>query len=161
MLIQKYTEVPALSHTGGDNSGTTGGGSTSKGQYYLLMIALVALALILARIIANLNYIQQVKAGNAPAERPTLLKILSNRTLVILAIFLAIVFGAYKTVNNAIDLGRQQGYAPTQPINFSHKIHAGIQGIDCQYCHDGARRSKHATIPGVNTCMNCHKAVAR
>jgi hypothetical protein len=155
----KYTEVAVVSNTGGDNGGTTGGGSTSNGQYYLLMIALVALALILARIIANLNYIQQVKAGNAPSERPTLLKILSNRTLVILAIFLAIVFGAYKTVNNAIDLGRQQGYAPTQPINFSHKIHAGIQGIDCQYCHDGARRSKHATIPGVNTCMNCHKAV--
>jgi len=156
---EKYNEVPvAAAPTPGETTGT-GGGSTSKGQYYLLLIALVALALILARIIANLNYIQQVKEGNAPAERPTLLKILSNRTLVILVIFLAIVFGAYKTVNNAIDLGRQQGYAPTQPINFSHKIHAGIQGIDCQYCHDGARRSKHATIPGVNTCMNCHKAV--
>lgn len=155
---KKYTEVPVVS-TPGPGDSPTETASTSKGQYYLLIIALVALALILARIIANLNYIQQVKAGNAPAERPTLLKILSNRTLVYLAIFLAIVFGSYKTVNNAIDLGRQQGYAPTQPINFSHKIHAGIQGIDCQYCHDGARRSKHATIPGVNTCMNCHKAV--
>ena len=156
---EKYTEVAVVGGPNLDPNATSTGGGTSKGQYYLLMIALVALAVILARIIANLNYIQQVKAGNAPAERPTLLKILSNRTLVILAIFLAIVFGAYKTVNNAIDLGRQQGYAPTQPINFSHKIHAGIQGIDCQYCHDGARRSKHATIPGVNTCMNCHKAV--
>lgn len=155
----KYNEVPVVATTGVVGTSETGGGGTSNGQYYLLMIALVALALILARIVANLSYIQQVKAGNAPAERPTLLKILSNTTLVVLVIFLAVVFGAYKTVNNAIDLGRQQGYAPTQPINFSHKIHAGIQEIDCQYCHDGARRSKHAAIPGLNTCMNCHKAV--
>ncbi|HJW29831.1 MAG TPA: cytochrome c3 family protein, partial [Saprospiraceae bacterium] len=53
----------------------------------------------------------------------------------------------------------QQGYKPDQPIKFSHQTHAGIQGINCQYCHDGARRSKHAAIPAANTCMNCHKAV--
>jgi cytochrome c2 len=159
-IDEKANEVPAaVTPAPGASDGTETGGSTSKGQYYLLIIALVALALILARIISNLNYIQQVKDGTAPDKRPTLLQVLSNRTLVILAIFLAVVFGAYKTVNNAIDLGRQQGYAPTQPINFSHKIHAGIQGIDCQYCHDGARRSKHAVIPPVSTCMNCHKAI--
>lgn len=133
--------------------------ASSKGQYVLLIAALALLALILARITSNLNYMAQVKEGTAPATRPTLLQTLTNRSLVIFAIFLLIVIGGYKTVNNAIDLGRQKGYAPEQPINFSHKIHAGIQGIDCQYCHDGARRSKHAVIPAVNTCMNCHKAV--
>ncbi|MEP6795907.1 MAG: cytochrome c3 family protein, partial [Saprospiraceae bacterium] len=46
-------------------------------------------------------------------------------------------------------------------VNFSHKIHAGLQGINCQYCHDGARRSKHAGIPASNTCMNCHKAIKK
>ncbi len=52
------------------------------------------------------------------------------------------------------------GYAPTQPVNFSHKLHAGTMKIDCQYCHTGVTKSRHAMVPPVNTCMNCH-AVAR
>ncbi|MDD8016854.1 MAG: cytochrome c3 family protein [Bacteroidota bacterium] len=48
------------------------------------------------------------------------------------------------------------GYAPEQPIPFSHALHAGTMGIDCQYCHTGASKSRHAMVPQVNTCMNCH-----
>jgi len=50
-----------------------------------------------------------------------------------------------------------KGYAPDQPIPFSHKLHAGDNKIPCQYCHSGARRSRHAGIPAVGTCMNCHR----
>lgn len=128
-------------------------------QYGILLAALVVLSLVLARIISNLNYINQVKEGTAPEKKPTILQSLTNKTLVGFVLFILILVGGFRTVNNAIDLGRQQGYAPEQPINFSHKIHAGIHKIDCQYCHDGARRSKHAVIPAVNTCMNCHKAI--
>lgn len=74
-------------------------------------------------------------------------------------IFAGIILGGYTTVTRAVDLGRQQGYAPDQPIKFSHATHAGLNKIDCQYCHDGARRSKHSVIPAANTCMNCHKAI--
>lgn len=52
------------------------------------------------------------------------------------------------------------GYAPEQPIAFSHKLHAGTMGIDCQYCHTGVTSSRHATVPPASTCMNCH-TVAR
>lgn len=52
------------------------------------------------------------------------------------------------------------GYAPDQPIKFSHKLHAGQMGIDCQYCHIGVTNERHAIIPSVNICMNCH-SVAR
>lgn len=52
------------------------------------------------------------------------------------------------------------GYAPKQPIAFSHKLHAGEMGIDCQYCHTGVTESRFASIPSVSTCMNCH-SVAR
>jgi len=52
------------------------------------------------------------------------------------------------------------GYAPTQPIPFPHKLHAGDKKIPCQYCHSGARRSAVAGIPPLNTCMGCHKIVA-
>jgi hypothetical protein len=49
------------------------------------------------------------------------------------------------------------GYQPEQPIKFSHKLHAGKMGIDCKYCHIGVDKSRHALIPAVNICMNCHK----
>ncbi len=55
--------------------------------------------------------------------------------------------------------GIQQGYQPVQPIKFSHQLHAGTNQIDCQYCHSGAWKSKNATIPSLNVCMNCHKYV--
>lgn len=55
-----------------------------------------------------------------------------------------------------INTGRQQYYAPLQPIKFSHKIHAGDNKIDCQYCHNIAERSRYAGIPGASVCMNCH-----
>lgn len=48
------------------------------------------------------------------------------------------------------------GYTPDQPINFSHKLHAGEMGIDCQYCHVGVEKGRHAVVPPVSTCMNCH-----
>ena len=53
-------------------------------------------------------------------------------------------------------VGIHQGYAPEQPIAFSHKGHAGDSRIPCLYCHFGATTSRHAGIPPVNVCMNCH-----
>jgi mono/diheme cytochrome c family protein len=50
--------------------------------------------------------------------------------------------------------------APVQPIEFSHAIHAGSYGIDCQYCHADARRGVYAGVPSVARCMGCHKLVA-
>ncbi|MFT7679129.1 MAG: hypothetical protein ACI8QC_003129 [Planctomycetota bacterium] len=55
--------------------------------------------------------------------------------------------------------GDNQGYAPEQPIAFSHRLHAGEMGMDCQYCHFGARQSRHAGVPPASVCMNCHKTV--
>jgi len=58
--------------------------------------------------------------------------------------------------HEAIALGRQEGYEPTQPIKFSHQVHAQENNIDCQYCHNTAQFSKSAGIPSNNVCMNCH-----
>ena len=52
------------------------------------------------------------------------------------------------------------GYRPDQPINFDHSLHAGDNKIDCEYCHNSARRSPSAGIPPLNTCMGCHKFVS-
>ena len=55
--------------------------------------------------------------------------------------------------------GRGVGYAPSQPIPFSHKLHAGDRKIQCQYCHSGVDRSAHSNVPAVAVCMNCHNFV--
>ncbi|MBY0244761.1 MAG: c-type cytochrome [Sphingobacteriaceae bacterium] len=57
------------------------------------------------------------------------------------------------------ETGVHTGYQPVQPIKFSHELHAGINKIECQYCHSGAFKSKNASIPSLNVCMNCHKQV--
>ena len=54
---------------------------------------------------------------------------------------------------------RGVGYAPTQPIPFSHKLHAGDKRIDCRYCHSSVERSSHSNVPSVDVCMNCHLVV--
>lgn len=58
------------------------------------------------------------------------------------------------------DIGVHTNYQPKQEIAFSHKIHAGQNGIQCQYCHIGVAESRHASIPSTNVCMNCHKGVS-
>jgi hypothetical protein len=55
----------------------------------------------------------------------------------------------------------RSGYAPEQPIPFSHKLHAGDMGLDCQYCHTQPEKGRHATVPSLNVCMNCHSQVKR
>ena len=54
-------------------------------------------------------------------------------------------------------VGVSEGYAPAQPIAFSHKIHAGTYRVPCLYCHFAAEKSRHAGIPPAGVCMNCHR----
>lgn len=127
-------------------------------MYILIAVVLAILALLLTKIISNLNQIAAAREGQT-AEAKTISQILTSKGVVTFMIFTLVVLGAYTTVNKATELGRQEGYAPDQPIKFSHATHAGLHKIDCQYCHDSARRSKHSSIPGTNTCMNCHSAI--
>jgi len=131
----------------------------SNGWLYALLLGVLALlALILTRIISNLNVLAAAQDG-VQIERKTLIQSLTSKGMIGFLIFALVVLAGYTTVTNATNLGRQEGYQPDQPIKFSHETHAGIHKIECQYCHDGARRSKHSVIPAANTCMNCHKAI--
>ena len=156
-----YTAAPVVQNGGGGgNVGIAAEQGSNTLLYTVLAAILGLLALVLARIIANLNNLADVREGTATTlTKKSLYDIATSKGVMGFALFAIIVGGGYTTVNNAITLGRQQGYTPEQPIKFSHATHAGMQKIDCQYCHDGARRSKHSVIPAANTCMNCHKAV--
>lgn len=81
-----------------------------------------------------------------------------NPTIAIMVIVtgFGLAFGGWFFKYANTEIGVQQGYAPTQPINFSHELHAGQMKIDCQYCHSTADVSKQASVPPVSTCMNCH-----
>jgi len=82
-----------------------------------------------------------------------------NKTyLALTTVILFIVAGVYIS-KGAVGLGRSKDYQPEQPIYYSHKVHAGVNQINCLYCHGGAQEGKHANIPSVNVCMNCHMAI--
>jgi mono/diheme cytochrome c family protein len=65
----------------------------------------------------------------------------------------------YEGVQQVMAVGLTQGYQPTQPIAFSHKLHAGEHQINCAYCHTSVYKSKSANIPSANICMNCHSQI--
>ena len=79
---------------------------------------------------------------------------------IVLVVATALTAGLLATRLGAVRIpGNHQGYEPSQPIAFSHRLHAGELGVQCLYCHAGAERSRHAGIPAASTCMNCHRSV--
>ncbi len=143
---------------GGQNGGDRG---FSPIWIYVAFGVLLSLALFLWNVMSDLTYTRKLALGDTTAARASIWDKLTSKGVISLVLFGLILFGGYTTANNAISLGRQQNYAPDQPIKFSHATHAGLNKIDCNYCHDGARRSKQSVIPGASTCMNCHRAIKK
>lgn len=80
------------------------------------------------------------------------------RFKLVIATVVVICLG-YFLIIKARENGFRTGYAPIQPINFSHKVHAGDNKINCQYCHFASDKSRHAGIPPTQLCLNCHKKI--
>lgn len=81
-------------------------------------------------------------------------------TLVLTVFFLSSCLFQNPDGGQRVGIGYNKGYAPDQPIAFSHEIHVGTHKIQCQYCHNQVERSKSSNIPSLATCMNCHQQVA-
>ena len=86
-------------------------------------------------------------------------KFIKSNKVVGITSFVFIAVFVKSCIDGLYTIGIQQNYQPTQPIAFSHKIHAGQYEIDCNYCHTGVNISKSANIPAVNICMNCHGVI--
>lgn len=154
-----YLEAKNAPAGGGDTAAAPVSQGPSKVMLYVLLGFLAVLMLVLLQITNRLDKITKEKEGiEIPEPTPLLNRILNRRVMGIFGVLLVIFIG-YNVVRGAVDLGRSQGYAPEQPIKFSHELHAGQNQIDCQYCHTGVEKSKHAYIPSVTVCMNCHKYV--
>ena len=139
--------------------------------YYLTAI-LVGLAIVLILILGILllmvsmfNKFLKAKEGLTAEDKSyiedrfSLLKLLKSPGFMGIIVFLFTAFAFKSTIDGLYNIGIQKGYQPTQPIAYSHKLHAGDLGIDCNYCHTGVRKAKNANIPSLNICMNCHSDV--
>ena len=120
----------------------------------LLLVALVLFAIVLARV---KNVLKEVKGDPTASLFESAVVWLKATPIVIALVVFYFVLSALGTAwDGLLTVGVQQGYQPEQPIAFSHKLHAGENGVDCNYCHSGARHSKSAGVPSANVCMNCH-----
>lgn len=83
-----------------------------------------------------------------------------NRLYVGIASLVTVISLAAALIVGLGNIGVVEDYQPSQPIQFPHSVHTGVNGIDCKYCHSNVVKSKTAGIPSVNVCMNCHKQVS-
>jgi cytochrome c551/c552 len=159
-LILKYVET----YQAPGNTGTGGGTEVqTKGQesdntllYGILTLILAIIMMVLLQVNSSLKKLSDDKEG-IPATEP--IPFYRNKAYITLVILFLFILGGYWLVQGAIGLGRTKDYQPEQPIFYSHKVHAGINQISCLYCHGNAWESKHATVPALNVCMNCHAAI--
>lgn len=158
--VKKGAKVEAVAEAGGEEK------DSSTMMYLLIGIIVVFGGLLFMVNKSRASIAKQVAANEgrefdgpvslADALNFTLAK---NKVLVVLLIFVMFFGGLVSLMDGAFTIGVHQGYKPEQPIKFSHKVHAGDNKIDCNYCHHSARHSKTSGIPSLNVCMNCHKYV--
>jgi len=140
----------------GDPNAAAASESDNTLLFGILTLILAVVALILLQVNANLKKLADEREGHSPVEPVPFWR---NKSYIAMITVILFVVGGYLTSKGAMALGRSKDYQPEQPIYYSHKVHAGINQINCQYCHTGVYQGKQATIPSVNVCMNCHMSI--
>jgi cytochrome c551/c552 len=157
--ILKYVDDFKAPVAAAPAAATGGGEEAADGNswvYTVITLVLLVLVVILWRANQGLRRAANEKEGIANEKEIPLYR--SKLVIAVVSIIIFIMAG-YWLVNGAVNEGRQQNYQPLQPIFYSHKVHAGINQINCLYCHAGAEKSRQAMIPSSNVCMNCHKQI--
>lgn len=124
---------------------------------FVLVLILIVLGLIVTVLTKYINK-QDLPEDDKEfvSQKSDFSKIFKSDAFIILVTALVVAFTAKTAIDGLYSIGIQQGYAPAQPIAFSHALHAGQYEIACQYCHTGVEIGKSANIPSANICMNCH-----
>lgn len=125
--------------------------------YTFVTIALLIVLIILWRANQGLRRIANDAEGVPNVKEVPFYR---NKVFIAIGVIVMFICSGYWFTNGAIEIGRQQNYEPEQPIFYSHKVHAGINQINCQYCHSSADKGKMAMVPSPNVCMNCHKQIS-
>jgi mono/diheme cytochrome c family protein len=125
-----------------------------------ILFGLLALGLFLVnKTLLRFAAANNVEIAEAVKRKSLWKAFVNNQFLMLVVAIFFLLSSAYFVYGYLMQVGVDQGYQPIQPIHYSHKIHAGDNGIDCKYCHSSARVSKHSGIPALNVCMNCHKSI--
>lgn len=151
-------EVPGAP-TGGTSAASgapAASGSSNSLLFGILTLVLAILALILLQVNSSLRKLANDQEGIA---NPKPVPFYRNKRNIFMAVIVLFLLAGYFLVDAAATVGYSKNYQPRQPIVFSHKVHAGINQINCLYCHAGAEKSRYSMIPSPNICMNCHKVI--
>ena len=156
---------PAAVSTLSSNTEVTS--SNSSNDIILILLSFVLIVLIILLVLINKtlkNLLLQnglvIDEKNNKKGIPIGKAFIQNQFLVIVSVVILLLSSTYFAFQYMLQIGVDQGYMPIQPIHYSHKIHAGDNQIECQYCHSSAKKSKHSGIPSLNVCMNCHENIA-
>lgn len=130
------------------------------GALALVMAMLVVMLFLVNNVLGKIAKANGIEAVEKEVSVPIWVAFARNQFLVLVTSILLLLASGYFVYGYLMQVGVDQGYQPIQPIHYSHKIHAGDNGIDCKYCHSSSRTSKTAGIPSLNVCMNCHKNIS-
>jgi len=172
--VDQASAAPAPAAAGAGGAAPAAGAAQSSGPSDLFMIVLVALVVVMLLVLGVLLVIVTILSKAVSGDTETAVKgdfmsrlgnslkgIAGDPAIRSATIWIFILLVMKVTIDGAYSVGVQQGYAPKQPISFSHKLHAGEYKIDCNYCHTGVNRGKSAHIPSANICMNCHGVIKK
>ncbi|SDT11793.1 Cytochrome c551/c552 [Maribacter dokdonensis] len=170
--ILAYTAAPPpaapAAAAGGAETASAGSGDASGVSNEIILGALVLVfgLLVIMLLLVNKTLQRIAQANGIVVEKEAAVKrtpiwkaFAQNQFLVLVTAIILLLGSAYFAYGWMMQVGVDQGYAPIQPIHYSHKIHAGDNKIECKYCHSSARVSKTSGIPSLNVCMNCHKSI--
>jgi mono/diheme cytochrome c family protein len=126
----------------------------------LVLAILVAMLFMVNQVLSKIAKANGIEVAEKVATTPIWKTFVKNQFLVLVSSIFLLLSSAYLVYGFLMQVGVEQDYEPIQPIHYSHRIHAGSNGINCNYCHSAARVGKHSNIPSLNVCMNCHKNIA-
>ncbi len=130
------------------------------GALAVVMLMLVVMLFLVNNVLSKVAKANGIAVAEKEATLPIWKAFAKNQFLVFVTSVFLIIASGYFAFAFFMQVGVDQNYEPIQPIHYSHRIHAGSNGIDCKYCHSAARVSKNAGIPSLNVCMNCHKNIS-
>ena len=165
LAYSDYVPEPVVSAASADVVSDSSNSSSLTNDIVLVLLTIVLLVLIttlflVTKTLRNIAEKNGTKFKKETSEFSIWKAFIKNQFLIFVSVILLLLSSAYFAYGYMMQIGVDQGYMPIQPIHYSHKIHAGANQIECQYCHSSASKSKHSGIPSLNVCMNCHENIA-
>ena len=165
LAYSDYVPEPVVSAASADAVSDSSNSSSLTNDIVLVLLTIVLLVLIttlflVTKTLRNIAEKNGTKFEEKTSEFSIWKAFIKNQFLIFVSVILLLLSSAYFAYGYMMQIGVDQGYMPIQPIHYSHKIHAGANQIECQYCHSSASKSKHSGIPSLNVCMNCHENIA-